>query len=208
MGFVLAIGLLAGCSRSSAAPNLSPVRSTPASSSASGSGSASTSPSVSAAYPADVPLTGHNVKPGEKPPGYPAAAHAHTQQGANAFAEFFLRTLDWAYATTNPSYMKHYYGPTCGLCSGIATGIAKTAAEHHWYEGGRLKIRPPVATSIGPVTAPADFCSAEIVDEATFSTVDARGKVYTGDGPHTGDHIKLCMTARSTSWFVTYMAGT
>lgn len=206
--FVLAITLLAGCSGGSAAPNLSPARSVPASSPASEPGSASASPSASAAYPADVPLTGHNVKPGEKPPVYPAAANARTQAGANAFAEFFMRTLDWAYATTNPSYMKHYYGPTCGLCSGIATGIAKTAAAKHWYLGGRLSIRPAVATNIGSVTAPADFCSAETVDEATFSTVDVRGKVYTGDGPHAGDHLKLCMTTRSSSWLVTYMAGT
>ena len=134
MGFGL-IGLVAAaCTRGSATPNLSPVSSAPPSSVA--SSPVSVSPTVPPLYPADVPLTGHNVRPGEKPPVYPAAARAHSQDGANAFAEFFMKTLDWAYATTNPSYMKHYYGPTCGLCSGIAAGIAKTAAEHHWYEGG------------------------------------------------------------------------
>ena len=199
--------LMVACTQGSATPNLSPVTSAPTSS-ASGSSSAVTpSPSASHGYPADVPLTGHNVKPGEKPPVYPVAAHARTQTGANAFAEFFMKTLDWAYATTNPSYMKHYYGPTCGLCSGIATGITKTAAERHLYEGGRLTIRSVASTAIAPVTAPADFCAIETLSETAFSTVDRTGKVYTGDGAHSGDRVKLCMVDRSDAWEITYMAG-
>ena len=165
------------------------------------------SPSVRP-YPGDVPLTGHNVKPGEKPPLYPAAARARTQDGANAFAEFYMRTLDWAYATTNPSYMKHYTGPSCGLCTGLATGISKTAAAKHWYLGGRLTVHPATATPIGPVTAPADFCSAVTIDETAFSTVDRTGKVFTGDGAHTGDGLKLCVRTSQNAWTVTYMSGT
>jgi hypothetical protein len=155
-----------------------------------------------------VPLTGHNVKPGEKPPLYPAAARARTQAGANAFAEFYMRTLDWAYATTNPSYMKHYTGPSCGLCKGLATGISKTAAQKHWYLGGRLTIHPATATPIGPVTAPADYCSMLRFDVAAFSTVDSTGKVFTGDGAHAGDGIKLCVKELKSGWSLTYMAGT
>lgn len=200
----LAALLSAACTRGSATPNLSPVSSAPPSSTAV---SSSAAPTPSAAYPADVPLTGHNVKPGERPPRYPAAAAARTQAGANAFAEFFMRTLDWAYATTNPSYMKHYYGPTCGLCDGIAKTISKTASIKHWYLGGRLTIQPPTATTISPVTAPAEFCSIERLSESAFSTVDRTGKVYTGDGAHTGDRVKLCMIERSDTWQITYMAG-
>lgn len=205
-GFVLllAVAVLAACTGSSATPNLSPVSSAQASSADS---SASVSPSVSAAYPADVPLTGHNVRPGEKPPVYPAAAKAHTQAGANAFAEFFMRTLDWAYATTNPSYMKHYYGPTCGLCGGIATGIAKTAAEREWYEGGRLRIRASRNASIGEVTAPARFCTTVIVDIGTSSVTDKSGKIFTGQGALTNQAFKLCEEPHATAWHITYFIG-
>lgn len=210
VGFVLAIGLclLAACTRGSATPNLSPVSSTPANSPPSAPGTASASPSASAVYPADVPLTGHNVKPGEKPPLYPAAANARTQAGANAFAEFFMRTLDWAYATTNPSYMKHYYGPTCGLCSGIATGIAKTAAEHHWYEGGRLTILSAASAPIGPVTAPTDYCTTASISTSAQSVVDRSGRVYNGAGAN--DHLdwKLCAKAQARTWLITYFAAT
>ena len=169
--------------------------------------SARPAPSVGP-YPADVPLTGHNLKPGEKPPLYPAAARARTQDGANAFAEFYMRTLDWAYATTNPSYFKHYTGPSCGLCTGLATGISKTAAQHHWYLGGRLTIHPATATPIGPVTAPADWCSMVRLDVTAFSTVDSTGKVFTGDGAHSGDGIKLCVKFLDNTWITSYMAGT
>jgi hypothetical protein len=200
-----ALALLAAGCTSDARPNTSTV----AAASPSPSSTASTSPWPTATalpWPADVPLTGHNVKPGEKPPLYPAAARARTQAGANAFAEFYMRTLDWAYATTNPSYMKHYTAPSCGLCTGLATGISKTAAEKHWYLGGRLTIHPATATPIGPVTAPADYCSIVKFDVTAFSTVDSTGKVFTGDGAHAGDRIKLCLKVLD-SWVTTYMAG-
>src|SRR4051812_41161247 len=110
LALISAVALLGGCT-SDAKPNtatVTPSGSTPSTSAPPPSASPTSTPRP---YPADVPLTGHNVKPGEKPPLYPAAARAHTQAGANAFAEFYMRTLDWAYATTNPSYMKHYTGP-------------------------------------------------------------------------------------------------
>ena len=158
-------------------------------------------------YPADVPLTGHNLKPGEKPPVYPAAARARTQAGANAFAGFFLRTLDWAYATTNPSYLKHYSGPSCALCDDLATEIRKTAAVHHWYLGGRLTIRPATATPLGPVTAPADFCSTVSVDRTAHSVVDRAGTVFTEEAAHPNFRWKLCMQSSSSLWQVTYFAA-
>ncbi len=153
-------------------------------------------------------MTGHNLKPGEKPPLYPAAARARTQEGANAFAEFFMRTLDWAYATTNPSYMKHYSGPSCGLCNGLATGISKTAAEKHWYLGGRLTVHPATATPIGPVTAPADFCSTVIVDITATSVVDRTGKIFNGQGALVKQSFKLCAKLGSASWSSTFFVGT
>jgi hypothetical protein len=206
---VAAVAVLAvGCTGGGVGPNTSTV--VPASSSPSASSapiSASPSPSVRL-YPVDVPLTGHNLKPGERPPLYPAAARARTQDGANAFAEFFMRTLDWAYATTNPSYMKHYSGPSCGLCSGLATGISKTAAEHLWYMGGRLNVHPSTATPIGPVTAPADFCSTATVDITATAVVDKTGKIYNGQGALVNQTFKLCAKANSTSWSITYLIGT
>ena len=196
--------LTSGCT-SQARPNNSAAPST-APSAAPTSASANPIP-TDQAYPADVPLTGHNLKPGEKPPLYPAAARARTQEGANAFAEFFMRTLDWAYATTNPSYLMHYSGPSCGLCNDLATEIRNTAAVRHWYLGGRLTIRPATATPLGPVTAPADFCSTVSVDRTAHSVVDRAGTVFTEEAAHPDFRWKLCMTSSSDRWQVTYFAA-
>jgi hypothetical protein len=202
---VLAL-LVSGCS-GDAGPNTSTV---PAASSAPPSTSAaptSARPTPTARpYPADVPLTGHNVKPGEKPPLYPAAARARTQEGANAFAEFFMRTLDWAYATTNPSYMKHYSGPSCGLCNGLATGISKTAAKKHWYLGGRFTLHPATATTVAPVTAPADYCARMNLDTTAGSVVDRTGKVFSGDGAYKNLKVKICAKFTDSTWRTTYFA--
>jgi hypothetical protein len=206
-GFALVLPvvlLAAACTGSDATPNLSPVSSAPPRSSAVSSVSAA--PTVPRGYPADVPLTGHNVRPGEKPPVYPAAAAERSQAGANAFAEFFMRTLDWAYATTNPSYAHHYSGATCGLCNGLSVGITKTAARHLWYQGGRFTIHPATSAPIAPVTAPADFCSLVSVDVTAESVVDATGKIYNGDGAHSDLRFKLCAKSTADSWQATYLA--
>jgi hypothetical protein len=196
---------LGGCT-SDAKPNTSTV---PAASSVPATSAPPTTASPTPTprpYPADVPLTGHNVKPGEKPPLYPAAARARTQAGANAFAEFYMRTLDWAYATTNPSYMKHYTAPSCGQCLGLATGISRTAADRHWYLGGRLSIYHATQTNISPVTAPADYCSKVKVDISATSVVDKTGKVFNGDGAYQGDVFKLCEKGTAAGWQITYMS--
>ena len=208
MALLSAALLVSGCT-GEAAPNTSTVSAAGSAPSASISAEpTSARPRPSAwPYPADVPLTGHNLKPGEKPPLYPAAARARTQAGANAFAEFFMRTLDWAYATTNPSYMKHYTGPSCGLCSGLATGISKTAKLRHWYLGGRLTIHPATATSIRPVTAPADYCSTVNVDITAQSVVDRTGTVFNGEAAHPNLRWKICAKSSANLWQVTYFAG-
>jgi Family of unknown function (DUF6318) len=206
-GLVLAAAVLlvGGCTSGEAGPNTSTVVVSSAPATSASPTTASPTPSARP-YPADVPLTGHNVKPGEKPPLYPAAARAKTQAGANAFAEFFMHTLDWAYATTNPSYMRHYSGPSCGLCKGLATGISKTAAEKHWYLGGRFTVHAPTSTTVAPVTAPADFCSIVVVDETAQSVVDRSGRVFSGDGAHRDDRLKVCTLVTDASSMVTYMA--
>ena len=69
--------------------------------------------------PADVPRTGPNTRKGEQPPVMPVAATKHTADGAKAFAEFFIKTIDWGYATTSSAYMRHYFKSVywCGIAA-------------------------------------------------------------------------------------------
>jgi hypothetical protein len=203
VGFVL-VPVIAGCTGGDRPPNTS---SAATSNPTVTSSVPSVSPTTSSPYPADVPLTGHNVKAGEKPPLLPEAAQEKTQAGANAFGEFFMLTLDWAYATTNPSYMRHYFAPGCGLCNGIATGIHKTALNSHWYLGGRLTITSSETTRIAPVTAPADFCSVVTVSITATSVVDKTSKVFNGQGALVDQPFKLCEKFGANQWQITYLIG-
>ena len=199
-----AVVVVAGCGGHDSAPNTSSVSvGSPTISVAVPSSSHSSPPAR--VYPADVPLTGHNVKSGERPPVYPAAAKVRSQAGANAFAEFFMRTLDWMYATTNPAYPRHYFASSCGLCAGLTTGMTKTMAAHHFYEGGRFTVHPATGTQIAPVTAPADYCASVKVDTTAAAIVDRTGKVFNGEGAQTGLALKICMTMQAT-WQTTYLA--
>jgi hypothetical protein len=206
LAVVGAVALLAAGCTSDAGPNTSTV--SVAESKPSTSAPPTSAPPTPPArpYPVDVPLTGHNVRPGEKPPLYPAAAKARTQAGANAFAEFFMHTWDWAYATTNPSYMKHYAGATCGLCNGLASGIQKTAAAGHWYLGGRLSVDSVFSTARGAVTAPADYCSAVRISGTAQSVVDRTGKVFNGEAAHAGVPLKVCAVWQDSGWRISYWA--
>src|SRR6185437_7591149 len=86
MSVVVLLGVVVGCGGGhGSSPNTSSVAVGSPTVTVASSGSHSASPAPG--YPADVPLTGHNVKPGEKPPVYPAAAKVRSQAGANAFAE-------------------------------------------------------------------------------------------------------------------------
>ena len=70
---------------------------------------ASVAAAPSTAAPSSSPTspatTGPNVRPGERPPVMPAAAKQHTQEGALAFATFYIKALDWAIAATDPQLL-------------------------------------------------------------------------------------------------------
>ncbi len=83
---------------SDAASPSDPVTSVPSSTPTSVTPTTPTAPATPT-VPADVPTTGPNTKPGEQPPVMPVAATKHTPDGAKAFAEFFIKTIDWGYAT-------------------------------------------------------------------------------------------------------------
>src|SRR6185436_18107587 len=72
--------------------------------------------SSATATPAVSPTSGPNARPGERPPAMPAAAKQHTQDGALAFAGYFIRALDWSIATTDPKLLIPVSAPACSAC--------------------------------------------------------------------------------------------
>jgi hypothetical protein len=151
-----------------------------------------TPPSV----PADVPRTGPNTKPGEKPPVMPLEATQHTPEGAKAFAEFFVKTIDWGYATTSSTYMRHYF-TACAGCAAFSKTIEKDAAAKRRYVGGRLTIR-----SSRLVSVPRDARVVVTVDGTAREVVTDRGRFVRADPAYPNLRFGITSRWRSGSWRV------
>lgn len=131
---LLATVLLASaCSSAAPKPNFSSVASTPAPTSSSPAPSESTSPT-------GVPTTGPNVNPGEVAPTQPANATRNTEEGALAFASYYMRTLDWVYATSKPDLLTPFFASTCSTCrsgQSFISGLVRLGD----IKGGRVMIK-------------------------------------------------------------------
>jgi len=131
-GLLAVVTLVAAACGGSAAelPSTSSVASGPVS-------SATATPAVSPTSPA---TSGPNVRPDERPPAMPAAAKQHTQEGALAFAGYFIRALDWSIATTDPSILVPISSPSCAACSSYISRLNSLRRAHGYLQGGRLKL--------------------------------------------------------------------
>ncbi len=133
------VALIAACSSSagttptSSAPSPS-LPSPPASSQYSGPPKP-----VQPTIPADVPTVGPNMKRGEKPPLMPLEATQHTPDGAKAFAEFFIKTIDWGYATLT-GRISATTDVRCHSAQHSQTAWTKVIGCRHRYVGGRITV--------------------------------------------------------------------
>jgi hypothetical protein len=75
---------------------------------------------------------------GEKPPL--PVPQVHTEAGAQAFAEFFIKTIDWSYATTGSAYMRHVLPTQLHEFRRACRNIDSTSHAGNHYYGGRLRI--------------------------------------------------------------------
>jgi hypothetical protein len=156
-------------STAAATPPPSPSPSLSAPGPASGSATRPSATPAAPSVPADVPRTGPNTRPGETPPVMPLLASQHSAAGAKAFAEFFIKTIDWGYATTSSTYMRHYFSKTCIGCLSTAVALDKAAHAKHHFIGDRVTVksametRPP-SMNARHLLATFDVTSTEVVD--------------------------------------------
>lgn len=148
--------------------------------------------------PPDVPRHGPNTKPGEKPPIMPLEATQHTPDGAKAFAEFFIKTIDWGYATTSSAYMRHHFTHACIGCRSTADAIDKARRKNHHFIGDRITIRAAEMVGLAPdrpvALATFDVTSAEAVD-MLGNYVDAAPAL-------TGFRERITLSWRAGRWLV------
>lgn len=149
--------------------------------------------------PADVPRTGPNVtSKAEKPPVMPIEATKHTAQGAKAFAEFFVKTIDWGYATTDSRYMRHYFDKSCAFCGDFADDFDRTKAAKYHYVGDRLHIMSPTRNIANNQQGQYTYRVKFNVD--AFSSVDLTGKIFKAGAPIRGAVLNSTLRWRQHSW--------
>ena len=100
----------------------------------------------------------------------PLEATQHTSEGAKSFAEFFIKTIDWGYATTSSTYMRHYFTTACIGCRSTADAIDKAAKQHHHFIGDRFTALAANAAAISSSSSVAnarfDVTSGEVVTKS------------------------------------------
>jgi uncharacterized protein DUF6318 len=104
------------------------------------SGPVSTPTARPAVSPTSPATSGPNVRPGERPPVMPAAARQHTQEGALAFAGYFVRALDWSIATTDPKLLITISDAACLACGSYVEEIRDLRVHGGYIRGGRISL--------------------------------------------------------------------
>lgn len=133
---VLGAGLVAlvGCAGSgSASPTVSPVRPTVVST-AGGPAAGASGPSASASGS----TTGSGVDAAWE--RVPRAARAHTFQGAQAFAEFYIGQINQAWTTPDPELLRPYGLMSCKSCANYVATAAKFSASRQRYAVAPVKV--------------------------------------------------------------------
>jgi hypothetical protein len=194
-----------GCAGSGDPRPTPPTTSTAGPSSPAARSSAVASPTAPASpsVPADVPTTGPNVHgPAERPPVEPVEATKHTAEGAKAFAEFFVKTIDWGYATTSSTYIRHYAESRCLGCRQFADGVDRAYRAGHRYVGGRFTITGSTAKTYSRSNASVLVS----YDALSFEEVDKSGHGIAADPARTGQRFVVDLAWTSTAWRVKQLA--
>ncbi len=114
---------------------------------------------------ADIVMSGHyEVSPEGKllrpesiyeltPPELPEVAKVYDQNGAEAFAEYFVEVLDYTWLSGDTSLLRSISAESCGWCLGMADRTDKYRSNGGWVEHVNnrvLHIEPAIESPLHP----------------------------------------------------------
>jgi hypothetical protein len=130
----------------------------------------------------------------------PVLATQHSAAGARAFAEFFIKTIDWGYATIDEHYIQHYSDAGCTGCNAFVHGIAVARAGKHRYIGGRITV---VSASTSQRRARgADTTILVGFNILSFEEVTRSDRFVRADVAHTGERFEVSLGWVQDRWLV------
>jgi hypothetical protein len=191
---VVVVGAVAGCTSDEAGapgPTITSTYEPP---------TQSTRPASSSPVPPPV-STGPNVRPGEKPPTLDPVGRTNTNAGALAFGDYWMRTLEWGYATTDSTLAKSVFSRACGDCARFVKIFDTARDDGVHFRGGRTAV-------LRSLLQPNDHHNgATAVDDITVSigalqAIDSRGRVVESDPAHPRVVYRVWLRWRADSWTV------
>jgi hypothetical protein len=160
LGAVSALAL-AGCSDGAGAQP-GPSKSGPPSSTTTTTSTAPSSTATTSASPSGTATV-----------AVPAAARAHTEDGAKAFAKYFYETAAKAYVTSSPTKLRALYLPSCVGCGAMTRAIDKQREAGEHFERETLAIELVEVRDINAGRAEVDVAGTE----RSVRVVNDRGEV-------------------------------
>lgn len=134
----------------------------------------------------------------------PLEATQHTPEGARAFAEFFIKTIDWGYATTSSTYMRHYFQKSCIECANVVEGIDRVRNAHEHFVGDRFTIIRSAATKAHSAGLSESLVWPKF-NVSSGEIVTSQGKFVDGDAAHPGYQEEVTLRWSDNAWTVTRM---
>lgn len=160
--------LVAGCTKDKPDPNYSSVTPT---------ASTSTSqPPPTSTSPTDFPTTGPNVNPGEVAPTEPPGSDANSAEGAQAFETYYIKLVDWVYATSQPQILRPLYDTSCQNCTNFFSNLSGQVADGRTFKGSRISIQRLALVPNDKRSGASYAVSVEIAATA-LQILDRAGKV-------------------------------
>jgi hypothetical protein len=74
----------------------------------------------------------------------PTAARAHTPQGAEAFARFYLEQVNEAWMAPDPELIRPYALESCKTCANMVETAEWLLQQHYRYDGAPSDIGPSI----------------------------------------------------------------
>jgi hypothetical protein len=133
----LTLTVLAACSKDSPSSTALP----------SATGAPPTTTAVTTAPPSSAPSTG----PGGVAVPTPAPEAAQrSDTGAKAFGVYYVKLLDYTYATRDVAPLRQASDAACRVCQGTADDVSKFAKPGYKFEGGRFTLKDLTVSQPSP----------------------------------------------------------
>ncbi|GAB3884827.1 DUF6318 family protein [Terrabacter terrigena] len=111
----------------------------------------------------------------------PAAARAKTEAGAQAFARFFIESLNTGATTANPQVLEGLFTPACETCKAMHDSLQTLKMKHQRHTAPSIKVTGTTAVA---TTGSARQVLID-VQQISVAVIDSKGNTIrtTAEGP-------------------------